>query len=143
MTEMTEIYIEDYTEKSFVVLGDTKPHKDNIKKLGGKWNSRLRDNKMGWIFSMSKKDSVEEYISDFQKTGELKQIQGTTGNLQRTDLSDILKRLERLEMEVKQLRMEKETSNKDDNKNDNKNDNKDESENESEVKPRRRLLKKV
>jgi hypothetical protein len=132
---MTEIHIQNYTEKSFVVLGDTKPHKDNIKKLGGKWNSRLRDNKMGWIFPMSKKESVEEYISDFHKTGEIKQIQGTTGNFQRTDLSDILKRLERLEMEVKQLRMEKETSSKDDSK--------DESENDFEEKPKRRLLRKV
>lgn len=139
MSEMTEIHIENYTEKSFVVLGDTKPHKDNIKKLGGKWNSRLRDNKMGWIFPMSKKESVEEYISDFKKTGELKQIQGTSGNFQRTDLSDILKRLERLEMEVKQLRMEKETRSKEDNKDDNKDD----SENESEEKPKRRLLRKV
>lgn len=130
---MTEIHIEDYTEKSFVVLGDTKPHKDNIKKLGGKWNSRLRDNKMGWIFPMSKKESVEEYISDFHKTGEIKQIQGTTGNFQRTDLSDILKRLERLEMEVKQLRMEKEKHTNDDSKN---ND-------DFEEKPKRRLLRKV
>ena len=133
MSEMTEIHIENYTEKSFVVLGDTKPHKDNIKKLGGKWNSRLRDNKMGWIFPMSKKESVEEYISDFKKTGELKQIQGTSGNFQRTDLSDILKRLERLEMEVKQLRMEKEKHTNDDSKN---ND-------DLEEKPKRRLLRKV
>ena len=29
---MTEIYIENYTEKSFVLLGDTRPHKENIKK---------------------------------------------------------------------------------------------------------------
>ena len=133
MSEMTEIHIENYTEKSFVVLGDTKPHKDNIKKLGGKWNSRLRDNKMGWIFPMSKKESVEEYISDFKKTGELKQIQGTSGNFQRTDLSDILKRLERLEMEVKQLRIEKEKHTNDDSKN---ND-------DLEEKPKRRLLRKV
>jgi hypothetical protein len=124
---MSKIHIENYTEKSFVVLGDTKPHKDNIKKLGGKWNSRLRDNKMGWIFPMSKKESVEEYISDFQKSGEIKQIKGTTQNFQRVDLSDILKRLERLEMEVKQLRMEKEKHNNDD----------------SEEKPKRLLLRKV
>ena len=53
--KMTDIYIENYSEKSFVVLGETKPHKENIKKLGGKWNSRLRNNKMGWIFPISKK----------------------------------------------------------------------------------------
>ena len=130
---MTEIHIENYTEKSFVVLGDTKPHKDNIKKLGGKWNSRLRDNKMGWIFPMSKKESVEEYINDFKKTGEIKQIQGTTQNYQKNDLSDILKRLERLEKEVKQLRMEKEKHN----------DDNDDNEDDSEEKPKRRLLRKV
>ena len=122
---MSEIYVESYTEKSFVVLGNTKPHKDNIKKLGGKWNSKLRDNKMGWIFPISKKQSVEEYINDFQKTGEIKQIQGMSQNFQNTDLTEILKRLEKLEMEVKQLRKEKE-----------------ENENE-EKKPRRRLLKKM
>ena len=134
---MSEIYIESYTEKSFVVLGDTKPHKDNIKKLGGKWNSKLRDNKMGWIFPISKKQSVEEYINDFQKTGEIKQIQGMSQNFQNTDLSDILKRLERLEMEVKQLRMEKEEKDEKDEKDK-------QSENENvEKKPRRRLLKKM
>ena len=122
---MSEIYVESYTEKSFVVLGNTKPHKDNIKKLGGKWNSKLRDNKMGWIFPISKKQSVEEYINDFQKTGKIKQIQGMSQNFQNTDLTEILKRLEKLEMEVKQLRKEKE-----------------ENENE-EKKPRRRLLKKM
>ncbi len=55
--------IEDYSEKSFVVLGETRPHKDNLKALGGKWNSRLRDGKKGWIYPMSRKSSVEEYIS--------------------------------------------------------------------------------
>jgi hypothetical protein len=55
--------IEDYSEKSFVVLGETLPHKDNLKALGGKWNSRLRDGKKGWIYPMSRKSSVEEYIS--------------------------------------------------------------------------------
>ena len=55
--------IEDYSEKSFVVLGETLPHKDNLKALGGKWNSRLRDGKKGWIYPMNRKSSVEEYIS--------------------------------------------------------------------------------
>jgi len=131
---MSEIYIESYTEKSFVVLGDTKPHKDNIKKLGGKWNSKLRDSKMGWIFPISRKDSVEEYINEFKKTGEIKQIQGTTQNFQKTDLSDILKRLERLEMEVKQLRMEKEKKAENDKQSEDEN---------GEKNTRRRLLKKM
>jgi hypothetical protein len=56
------IYIEDYTEKSFVVLGETKEHKENLKKLGGKWNSKLRDDKAGWIFMMKDKSIVQDYI---------------------------------------------------------------------------------
>ena len=47
---MADLTVEDYSEKSIVVRGDTKEHKDALKQLGGKWNSRLRDG-AGWIFS--------------------------------------------------------------------------------------------
>ena len=109
---MTEIYIEDYSEKSFVVLGDTKPHKEHIKKLGGKWNSRLKDGKMGWIFPMSKKEYVEKYIKNFKKTGKISEIEAQSYNQSKTfsmsqkDLENILKRLEKLEQEVLNLRQE-------------------------------------
>jgi hypothetical protein len=132
---MTEIYIENYTEKSFVLLGDTRPHKENIKKLGGKWNSRLKDNKMGWIFPMSKKDSVEKYKNTFQKTRnipEIKESYSKMFNMSQKDLENILKRLEKLEQEVIFLRQEvKELKNNDNvgKKLDNK------------PNPRRRLLK--
>lgn len=132
---MTEIYIENYTEKSFVVLGDTRPHKENIKKLGGKWNSRLKDNKMGWIFPMSKKDSVEKYKNTFKKTGNIPEIKASYSkmfNMSQKDLENILKRLEKLEQEVIFLRQEvKELKNNDNvgKKLDNK------------PNPRRRLLK--
>jgi len=125
---MTDIYIENYSEKSFVVLGETKPHKENIKKLGGKWNSRLRNNKMGWIFPMSKRDSVEKYINTFKKTGnipEIKVSQSKTFNISQQDLEDILKRLEKLEQEVKEL----------------KNKDVDDKQEQNKLNPRRRLLK--
>ena len=99
---MTEIYIENYTEKSFVVLGDTRPHKENIKKLGGKWNSRLKDNKMGWIFPMSKKDYVEKYINDFKQIGDIPEVkESQMVSMSQKDLENILKRLEQ---EVKELK---------------------------------------
>lgn len=59
-----EIYIEEYSEKSFVVLGETKNHKESLKQLGGKWNSRLRDGKQGWIFSKKLENNVKNYITD-------------------------------------------------------------------------------
>ena len=59
---MVEIAIENYSEKSFAVFGNTKTFKDELKKLGGKFNSNLKG-KAGWIFSNSNKTKVEEFIS--------------------------------------------------------------------------------
>lgn len=57
-----QVYMEDYEKdgqvKSFVVKGDTKPIKDGIKKLGGKWNQSLG----GWIFPKAKEIEVAEFI---------------------------------------------------------------------------------
>ena len=58
----TDVNIENYTAKSFVLLGNTKKYKDDIKKLGGKFNCNLKDNKVGWIFPIEKKDQVEKWI---------------------------------------------------------------------------------
>jgi hypothetical protein len=56
-----DLIINDYTEKSFVVRGDTITHKKELKMMGGKWNSRLKDG-CGWIFPKTKKVDVENYI---------------------------------------------------------------------------------
>jgi hypothetical protein len=56
------IEIVDYSEKSFAVIGDTKPIKDELKKLGGRWNSHLTCG-AGWIFSKSKLTEVQELIN--------------------------------------------------------------------------------
>lgn len=45
-----------YSEKSFVIRGDTKKYKDKLKALGGRWNRKLL-NGPGWIFSNKKKSS--------------------------------------------------------------------------------------
>lgn len=58
----TDVNIENYTAKSFVLLGNTKKYKDDIKKLGGKFNCNLKDNKVGWIFPIEKKNQVEKWI---------------------------------------------------------------------------------
>lgn len=58
------VYIEDYEKdgeiKSFVVKGDTKAIKDEIKSLGGRWNKSL----VGWIFPMSKKLEVAAFLKN-------------------------------------------------------------------------------
>ena len=64
MTSILNISITEYSEKSFVVRGDTEKHKEALIMLGGKWNPRLRDGS-GWIFPNTKKDEVKKW----QRTG--------------------------------------------------------------------------
>lgn len=56
------IKIIDYSEKSFAVVGDTKPIKETLKKLGGCFNGRLTCG-AGWIFSKTKLDTVKQALS--------------------------------------------------------------------------------
>lgn len=58
---MTDLSCEDYSDKAIVVRGDTKDHKEDLKKLGGKFNANLRDGP-GWIFSKKNEDIVLGYI---------------------------------------------------------------------------------
>ena len=55
-------FIQAYTDKSFIVLGGTKPYKDKIKELGGTWNAKLRDSKKAWVFPETKRKDVQEWI---------------------------------------------------------------------------------
>lgn len=64
---MASIYIETYSDKSFVVRGDTKEYKESLKAMGGKWNSRLTDKKSGdffgaWIFFSDKHAEVNNWL---------------------------------------------------------------------------------
>ena len=61
------ITLEQYSEKSFVVRGDTFEHKDKLAELGGKWNKFLTDKQTdsrfcAWVFSNSKKLAVQEFL---------------------------------------------------------------------------------
>ena len=47
----------DYSEKAIALVGDTKPLADKLKKLGGKFNSKLRCG-AGWIFSKKKESEL-------------------------------------------------------------------------------------
>lgn len=55
-------YIEDYQKngqvKSFLVKGNTTSIKTELKELGGRWNNGLS----GWIFPISKKIEIAEFI---------------------------------------------------------------------------------
>jgi len=45
--QKSEIYIQEYSEKSFVIRGDTRPHRESLRAMGGKWANRLTDKETG------------------------------------------------------------------------------------------------
>lgn len=55
------ITFHDYSEKAFVLAGDTKEIKDTLKAVNAKFNPYLSVGK-GWIFSKSKQASILEKI---------------------------------------------------------------------------------
>jgi SprT protein len=48
----------NYSEKALLVKGDTRPHKEQLKEIGGKWNPTLK----GWIFSKRHTQEVEALV---------------------------------------------------------------------------------
>ncbi len=56
-----ELKVVDYSEKAIVVTGNTKLFKTEIKKLGGRYNPRLKCGQ-GWVFSSKKRDEVEDLV---------------------------------------------------------------------------------
>lgn len=66
--KMTGVYVEPYTDKSFVVFSDNpedlKNIKEELKGFGGRWNPSLtKAPGKGWIFSNKYWDSVIEYMT--------------------------------------------------------------------------------
>ena len=54
--------IVDYSENAIAVFGDTKPIKNVLRELGGRFNARLSCG-AGWVFSKSKADEVREALA--------------------------------------------------------------------------------
>lgn len=61
--QFKDISIEEYSDLSIVVRGDTRKYKEDLKKLGGKYNSRLRG-EPGWIFPKSKQNDIAKFIKE-------------------------------------------------------------------------------
>tara|TARA_B100001094_G_C18076893_1_gene743100 strand:+ start:305 stop:781 length:477 start_codon:yes stop_codon:yes gene_type:complete len=77
---MSSIQIQDYTAKSFVVRGDTRDYKEDIKTIGGKWNASLTDKESGerfggWIFPSGKRREVEKWLCEKDNGHEEKKTQ--------------------------------------------------------------------
>jgi hypothetical protein len=60
-----DFIIVDYSDKALAVFGDTKPVKEQLSAMGGRFNPRLThegEKKAGWIFSKSKRAEVEKLL---------------------------------------------------------------------------------
>lgn len=56
-----------YSEKAIAVIGDTKPHAEAMKSMGGRFNRYLKCG-AGWIFSTKKKAEIEAFIAQVGST---------------------------------------------------------------------------
>lgn len=62
----TLILVENYSERSFAIFGDTKPMKDKLDQLGGKFNRWLKkegQSTPGYIFSVTRLDTVKKALN--------------------------------------------------------------------------------
>lgn len=57
-----DVELIDYSEKSFAIIGETKPIKETLSNLGGSYNGRLSCGP-GWIFSKSRIDTVKQTLN--------------------------------------------------------------------------------
>ena len=86
------LIIEDYSERSIVVRGDTKPYKEELKEMGGRFNRNLRDG-CGWIFSKKHEEEVRKFIENLGKKTQMEDEGGNILNLKQ--LTEIVFRLEK------------------------------------------------
>lgn len=64
-TAQGEFILVDYSEKAIALFGDTKPIKDALSDIGGRFNRRLTHDgqkRAGWIFQKAKEAQVREAI---------------------------------------------------------------------------------
>ena len=60
-----EFVIVNYSEKAIALFGDTRPIKDKLSAIGGRFNGRLThegEKRAGWIFQKAKEPQVRELI---------------------------------------------------------------------------------
>ena len=72
-----------YSEKSFAIFGDSKPIKDTLKLIGGKFNACLKDKNEqgetittpGWIFSAKLKPELEKIINTVNTSSDINSLE--------------------------------------------------------------------
>jgi hypothetical protein len=57
------ITVSQYSERSFLISGDTKQYKEELKSYKGSWNRTLG----GWIFSIKHRENINDWILNFNQ----------------------------------------------------------------------------
>jgi hypothetical protein len=83
-----DLFVMPYTDKSFVVTGDTINHTRALVELGGKYNAQLRIGQ-GWIFAKPRQNSVEKYIA----TGEIEPFVYSTTTYERKNNTEEVRQI--------------------------------------------------
>lgn len=112
-TNEQSVYIEVYSEKSFIVRGDTRPHREKLLSLGGKWADRLTDKKTkekfgAWLFWTAKRKELDTWVEKGCKevtggSGGFKRSVSTTPSSDTKRLIEMEKRLINIERLLKKL----------------------------------------
>lgn len=72
--EESKYQIIDYSEKAIAVVGDTREIKDELKKLGGRFNPRLSCG-AGWVFSKKVQEQLQELLRCGKVTESVAKVQ--------------------------------------------------------------------
>lgn len=109
-TKFTDLTISDYSTRSVVVQGETRKYKEDLKKLGGKFNSKLRDGP-GWIFPKTMEKDILDFINGGQrlvtpeeeKEGEVRTLQRSQEWENNPSNNEINKKLDMIINMIKKL----------------------------------------
>ena len=96
---MDKLSIREYSSKSFVIIGDSREFKDQIKALGGKWNTKLiiDDNlSSGWIFPNCLREDVNKWFISGEIKSNLQNNSKTEESSLREELDQIKRKLDNI-----------------------------------------------
>lgn len=102
MQKPSGITLEQYSEKSFVLRGDTRPYKEDIKKIGGKWAPKLQDGP-GWLFPKTKQDIVDKWLNTGEIDDDSIRYQGVQNVTVEEQIKNLTTRVISIEKSVNQI----------------------------------------
>lgn len=72
-TVIEPIRLVEYSPQCLAVVGDTYPLREELKAMGGRWSPRLSCGP-GWIFYISHRKELEEFVHRYGGGGRIKQL---------------------------------------------------------------------